>query len=223
MCVCVFSQEVYCYTVYIWGFITHINSDMLFHWQKFSCRINVMKRKEETITSHCYWFIMQLKELWVESLISLFWFINTVSLMIQHKHKTQDRAAEWMWSGLCGWGSLCQRCCRRTEFLHCDPQTLLFSCWWTSQGDQSVCCCVWMSNWKESRTNSRTDRYTQTHTLYFLPSCWCSYMTLIYTHQTRSTAAPSNCVHTHSLYTTPDNTQQICLDDQDMTGLCQWQ
>ncbi len=31
----------------IWGFITFIL--MLFHWQKFSCNINVIKRKEETL------------------------------------------------------------------------------------------------------------------------------------------------------------------------------
>uniref|UniRef100_A0A0E9VB10 Uncharacterized protein n=1 Tax=Anguilla anguilla TaxID=7936 RepID=A0A0E9VB10_ANGAN len=31
-----------------------------------------------------------------------------------------------MWSGLCAGGSLCQRRCRRTEFLPCDPGTLLF-------------------------------------------------------------------------------------------------
>ncbi len=163
---------------------------------------------------------MQLKALWVESLASLFWFINTVSLMIQYKPKTQDRAAEWMWSGLCGWGSLCQIRCRRTEFLHCDPQTLLFYCWWTSQGDQSICHCVWMSNWRDNRSNSRTDHYFQTHT-HHLPSCWCSYMTLIYTHHHfHSTPVPSNSVHTHSLYTTPDNTYQICLDDQDTAGVC---
>ncbi len=159
---------------------------------------------------------MQLKALWVESLVSLFWFINTVSL-IQTEPKTQDRAAEWMWSGLCGWGSLCQRRCRRTEFLHCDPQTLLFCCWWTSQGDQSVSYCDRMSNWSESSANSRTDHYVQTHTQH-LPSCWCSYMTLIYPHL-HSTAAPSNSVHTHSLYTTPE-THQICLDDQDTADLC---
>ncbi len=88
---------------------------------------------------------------------TVFWFINTVSLMIQNQTKTQDRAAEWMWSGLCGWGSLCQRRCRRTEFLHCDPQTLLFYCWLTLQGEQSLCYCIWMSIWMESRTNSRND------------------------------------------------------------------
>jgi len=166
---------------------------------------------------------MQLKALWVETLVNLFWFINTVSLMIHNQTQPQDRASEWMWSGLCGWGSLCQRRCRRTEFLHCDPQTLLFSCWWTSQREQSLCYCVWMNIWRECRSNSRTDHYTQTNTLYPVPSCWCSYMTQIYTHhQTHfhSTPAPSNSVHTHSLYTTPD-THQICLDDQDTADLCQ--
>ncbi|KAF0046396.1 hypothetical protein F2P81_000029 [Scophthalmus maximus] len=29
-----------------------------------------------------------------------------------------------MWSGLCGGESWCQRRCRRTEHLHCDPGTL---------------------------------------------------------------------------------------------------
>ncbi len=141
--------------------------------------------------------------------------------MIQdNKPQTQDRAAEWMWSGLCGWGSLCQRRCRRTEFLLRDPQTLLFSCWWTLQREQSVCYCVWMSNWRESRSNSRTDHYIQTHAHYPVPSCWCSYMTLIHTHHNlHSTPAPSNSVHSHSLYTTPDTHQQICLDDQDTSGL----
>uniref|UniRef100_A0A0E9U6A2 Uncharacterized protein n=1 Tax=Anguilla anguilla TaxID=7936 RepID=A0A0E9U6A2_ANGAN len=37
-----------------------------------------------------------------------------------------------MWSGLCAGGSLCQRRCRRTEFLPRDPGTLLF---WR-RGDQ---------------------------------------------------------------------------------------
>uniref|UniRef100_A0A0E9Y240 Uncharacterized protein n=1 Tax=Anguilla anguilla TaxID=7936 RepID=A0A0E9Y240_ANGAN len=37
-----------------------------------------------------------------------------------------------MWSGLCAGGSLCQRRCRRTEFLPCDPGTPLF--WRREQG-----------------------------------------------------------------------------------------
>uniref|UniRef100_A0A0E9Y222 Uncharacterized protein n=2 Tax=Anguilla anguilla TaxID=7936 RepID=A0A0E9Y222_ANGAN len=41
-----------------------------------------------------------------------------------------------MWSGLCAGGSLCQRCCRRTEFLPCDPGTLLL---WRS-GEQGFQC-----------------------------------------------------------------------------------
>ncbi len=40
--------------------------------------------------------------------------------------KYPDREVEWMWCGLYEWGSLCQRRCRRTEFLHRDPHTLLF-------------------------------------------------------------------------------------------------
>ncbi len=163
---------------------------------------------------------MQLKALWVESLVRLFWFINTVSLMIQNQPKTQDRAAEWMWSGLCGWGSLCQRRCRRTEFLHCDPQTLLFYWWWTLQGEQSLCYCDRMSNWRESSTNSRIDHWIQTDTHHPIPSCWCSCKTLTLTHlYFHSTPAPSNSIQTHSLYTTPENNTEICLDDQDTTGL----
>ncbi len=106
-----------------------------------------------------------------------------------------------MWSVLCGWGSLCQRCCRRTEFLHCDPQTLLFCCWWASQRDQSLSYCARMSNWRECRTNSRTDHYIQTHSHNLLPSCWCSYMTLISPHfHLHSTQSPVTA-STHTLST----------------------
>uniref|UniRef100_A0A0E9Y236 Uncharacterized protein n=1 Tax=Anguilla anguilla TaxID=7936 RepID=A0A0E9Y236_ANGAN len=60
-----------------------------------------------------------------------------------------------MWSGLCAGGSLCQRRCRRTEFLPCDPGTLLF---WR-RGEQGFQCsqhCARKSNRRKSRTNSRT-------------------------------------------------------------------
>uniref|UniRef100_A0A0E9XZ80 Uncharacterized protein n=1 Tax=Anguilla anguilla TaxID=7936 RepID=A0A0E9XZ80_ANGAN len=41
-----------------------------------------------------------------------------------------------MWSGLCAGGSLCHRHCKRTEFLPCDPGTLLI---WR-RGDQGFQC-----------------------------------------------------------------------------------
>ncbi len=105
-----------------------------------------------------------------------------------------------MWSGLCEWRSLCQRRCRRTEFLHCDPHTLLFYRRWRPQEAQSLCSCDRMSicsNWKESNINSRTDHYIQMHIHHPVPSCWCSYMTLIYPPH-HSTPPPSNSVHTLS-------------------------
>uniref|UniRef100_A0A0E9VDZ0 Uncharacterized protein n=1 Tax=Anguilla anguilla TaxID=7936 RepID=A0A0E9VDZ0_ANGAN len=60
-----------------------------------------------------------------------------------------------MWSGLCAGGSLCQRRCRRTEFLPCDPGTLLF---WGSGGQGFRCSqhCDRNHNGTGSRTNSRT-------------------------------------------------------------------
>ncbi len=82
-----------------------------------------------------------------------------------------------------------------------------------------LCYCV------EWVTGGRADQiqdwslYPNTHS-WPIPSCWCSYMTLIYAHHyLHSTPAPSNSVHSHSLYTTPDD-NQICLDDQDTTDLC---
>ena len=104
--------------------------------------------------------------------------VTTASLMIQNLAQTQGRVCEWMWSGLCAGGSLCQRCCRRPEFLPCDPHTLLF--WsWPLEGVQSfyycdrkrICCC--------GAPDSRTDHYIQTHTHEPLLSCWCFYMRLI--------------------------------------------
>ncbi len=75
-----------------------------------------------------------------------------------------------------------------------------------------------MSSWSQSKTNSRTDHYTQIYTPFPNPSCWCSYMTLIYTPY-HSTPPPSNSVHTHSQNTTPEENHQICLDDRGMAGL----
>ncbi len=40
---------------------------------------------------------------------------RTVSMLIQNWSQILGRAVEWMWSGFCGGGSLCQRYCRRTE------------------------------------------------------------------------------------------------------------
>uniref|UniRef100_A0A0E9XZK8 Uncharacterized protein n=1 Tax=Anguilla anguilla TaxID=7936 RepID=A0A0E9XZK8_ANGAN len=50
-----------------------------------------------------------------------------------------------MWSGLSAGGSLCQRPCRRIEFLPCDPGTLLL---WR-RGEQGFQCsyyCAGKSN-----------------------------------------------------------------------------
>ncbi len=124
--------------------------------------------------------------------------------------------AEWMWSGLCGWGSLCQRRCRRTEFLHCDPQTLLFYCWWTLQRDQSLSYCVWMSIWKEAAQTPRTDHYIQTRTQHLIPSCWCSYMTLIYTHKPDSPATPIQLPVTASTHTL--STQHLSITNWNLSG-----
>ncbi len=120
-----------------------------------------------------------------------------------------------MWSGLCGWGSLCQRRCRRTQSLRCDPQTLLFYWRHGLQEEQSQCYCARMSNSLESRTNSRTDHYVRLHFQDHLPSFGCSYMSHLYLplmphHQ--PTPPPSNSVLLHSLYTVPWSSQ-ICLDD----------
>jgi len=64
----------------VWGFITHIYSDIIL--LEYHCNEKTIR---DSKTSHCYWFIMRPKALWVESLYSLFSLINTVSLMIHNK------------------------------------------------------------------------------------------------------------------------------------------
>ncbi len=55
---------------------------------------------------------------------------------------------------------------------------------------------------RESRTNTRTDHYVQTHTQNQFLSCRCSYMRLWYRRISHSTPAPSNSIHTLSLHNT---------------------
>src|SRR4029434_3580197 len=43
-------------------------------------------------------------------------------------------------------------------------------------------------------------------------------MRLIYKHTSHSSQPPSSSVQTHPLYTAPEDTHQISLDDQDITG-----
>ena len=64
------------------------------------------------------------------------------------EQKTQDRGAQWMWSGTCAGGWVCQRRrCRRTECLLASPGTLLL-CWSGRKGQlcQSSYYCDSQSN-----------------------------------------------------------------------------
>ncbi len=79
--------------------------------------------------------------------------------------------------------------------------------------EKSVCYCARMKKC-HCRSNTRTDHYVQSYTHFSVPFCWCSYMTLIFSPH-HSTQPPSNSVHTHSLHTAPDTSDQICLDAQD--------
>src|SRR4029434_7146743 len=67
-----------------------------------------------------------------------------------------------MWSGLCAGGSLCQRCCRRPEFLPCEPHTLLCGSW-PLEGDQCLYYCARKGSCWGRGADSRTDHYIQTH------------------------------------------------------------
>ncbi len=170
-----------------------LHTFILMLFQKFTCSIYLMKRKEETIlhltvtdlSCSLKHYGYNLSSVCSDSSTLSHWWSRT------NQKPRIERLSE------CGLDCVDEDHCvrdavRRTEFLLRDPQTLLFCwyhhhhhqtllfcCWWTSQGDKSLYHCVWMSNWSESRSNSRTDHYIQTNTHHRLPSSWCSYMTLI--------------------------------------------
>ncbi len=154
----------------IWGF-THFLFWHVISLTEIQLQYNVMKRKDISLFTR---FVMQLKALWVgishqvysDSSAQFYWW----SSEINPKPRT-ERLSE------CGLDCVDEVHCvkrrsRRTEFLLRDPQTLLFSCWWTLQRVQSIWYCARMSIWRESSPNSRTDHYIQTYTHNPVPSSW---------------------------------------------------
>ena len=87
--------------------------------------------------------------------------------------RTQDREAEWMWCWRCGGGSVSQRrLCRRTESQQDSPHTLLLYQRQRRRRWMLFCYCDGQSNHHQSRTDSRTDHYIQTHSHHCLLSSW---------------------------------------------------
>ena len=88
---------------------------------------NIYRTTIRQSTAHNVWLKKlntQFNPLTMKWLPSIWVYKTQQSLQKLSKTKVQHRAAEWMWSGLCGGESWCQRRCRRTEYLHCDPGTL---------------------------------------------------------------------------------------------------
>jgi hypothetical protein len=145
--------------------------------------------------------------------------VNTEPQMIhnQDQPKTQHRGPQWMWSGLCGGGSLYPRRCRRPESLPCCPDTLLL--WWSrGQGYQSYSYCANRNNSSCDTPNSRTDHWNQSN-IPIRPSCWCFCMWWL-PHTPPSYPPHSSGFQTDPLYTTPGSGLWICLGGQNKTEPC---
>ena len=120
-----------------------------------------------------------------------------------------------MWSGLCRGESWCQRRCRRTEYLHCDPGTLQL---WRTEDLRRECwlCCDQTHN---CHCNNPTPKIYNFDQIYIHPRshlCWHSCRRL--RHQLhdlhRPTPPPSNTVQSDSLHWEPDYMKWTCLGDQ---------
>ena len=89
----------------------------------------------------------------------------------------QDKEVQWMWCWRCGGGSVSQRrLCRRTECQQDSPHTLLLYQRRRRRRRRRwlfVSYCDRQSNdHHQSTTDSRTDHWIQTHSLYSLLSFW---------------------------------------------------
>lgn len=115
-----------------------------------------------------------------------------------------------MWSEVCVRESLCQRHCRRTEFLQCDLQTRQS---WKKVDRRSLSehHCARKTD-LSCTPNSRTGCCVQTSIPYLFLFCLFLYMIQRCTPiHPCSIQPPSNNVHTHFLYTALGHNYQISL------------
>ena len=115
--------------------------------------------------------------------------------------RIQGARAGWRWRGLCGGASWCQRCCRNSEYLPCDPGRLLL---WRRgcQRAKLKRCYVWM--YYHSISTPKICHWIQIHIPGRSLFCWYSGMRQLY-KPSRSTPPPSNSVQSESLYSAPGN------------------
>lgn len=127
-----------------------------------------------------------------------------------------------MCSGLCWWESFEERRCRRTEFLPCDPHTLLLVNSSRLKVKWSPCYCDRTRKWAGEQ--NKLQEWALRPAALSTPSPFLLmhlYTPLLYPHLT-SPVHSNPPPNSRSLYTSPQTSAQICPDDLSGSRICNY-